>query len=43
VKVSGKPESTTKLAAKQRSTLALAIDAGGAGTADFDVDIKGPN
>jgi len=43
VKVSGKPESTAKLAAKQRSTLALALDAGGAGTANFDVDIKGPN
>ncbi|MBV8916527.1 alpha-2-macroglobulin family protein, partial [Bradyrhizobium sp.] len=43
VNVSGKPESTAKLAAKQRSTLALAIDASAAGTADFDVDIKGPD
>ena len=43
VKVSGNPAITTKLAAKQRSSMALGLDAGGAGTAQFDVDIKGPN
>ncbi len=43
VKVSGNPAITTKLAVKQRSSMALGLDAGGAGTAQFDVDIKGPN
>jgi uncharacterized protein YfaS (alpha-2-macroglobulin family) len=43
VKVSGNPIITTNLAAKQRSSMALGLDAGGAGTAQFDVDIKGPN
>jgi uncharacterized protein YfaS (alpha-2-macroglobulin family) len=44
VKISGNPSTTAKLAAKQRSSMALALDAsGGAGTAQFDVDIKGPN
>jgi alpha-2-macroglobulin len=44
VKVTGNPATTVKLAAKQRSTMALALDAvGGAGTAQLDVDIKGPN
>jgi uncharacterized protein YfaS (alpha-2-macroglobulin family) len=43
VKVSGNPAITTTLAAKQRSSMALGLDAGGAGTAQFDVDIKGPN
>jgi uncharacterized protein YfaS (alpha-2-macroglobulin family) len=44
VKVTGNPATTVKLAAKQRTSLALAIDAnGGAGTAQLDVDIKGPN
>ena len=43
VKVSGNPMTTTKLAAKQRSSMSLALDAGGAGTANIDVDIKGPN
>src|SRR6185369_5097416 len=28
---------------KQRTSMALALDAGGAGTANLDVDIKGPN
>jgi len=31
------------LAAKQRTSMALALDAGGAGKANLDVDIKGPN
>ncbi|MBR1210251.1 alpha-2-macroglobulin [Bradyrhizobium sp. JYMT SZCCT0180] len=43
VKVSGNPSTTVKLAAKQRTSMSLAIDGGGAGTAKFDVDIKGPN
>jgi hypothetical protein len=43
VKVSGNPGTTAKLAAKQRSSMSLALDAGGAGTANIDVDIKGPN
>jgi alpha-2-macroglobulin len=43
VKVSGNPAITTKLAAKQRTSMALGLDAGGAGTAQFDVDIRGPN
>ncbi len=43
VKVTGNPATTVKLAAKQRSSMSLALDAGGAGTANLDVDIKGPN
>jgi uncharacterized protein YfaS (alpha-2-macroglobulin family) len=43
VKVSGNPATTLKLAARQRSSMSLALDAGGAGTANFDVEIKGPN
>ncbi len=43
VKVSGNPATTVKLAAKQRTSMSLALDAGGAGTANLDVDIKGPN
>ncbi|MBR1270567.1 alpha-2-macroglobulin family protein [Bradyrhizobium sp. AUGA SZCCT0222] len=43
VKVSGNPSTTVKLAAKQRTSMSLAIDGGGAGTANLDVDIKGPN
>jgi uncharacterized protein YfaS (alpha-2-macroglobulin family) len=43
VKVTGNPATTVKLAQKQRTSLALALDAGGAGTANLDVDIKGPN
>jgi uncharacterized protein YfaS (alpha-2-macroglobulin family) len=43
VKVSGNPTTTVKLAAKQRSSMALALDAGGAGKANLDVDITGPN
>jgi alpha-2-macroglobulin len=43
VKVSGNPSTTVKLAAKQRTSMSLALDAGYAGTAQFDVDIKGPN
>jgi len=43
VKVSGSPIKTAKLAAKQRTSMSLALDAGGAGSAGIDVDIKGPN
>ncbi len=44
VKISGNPATTVKLAAKQRTSMALAVDAsGGAGTAQLDVDISGPN
>jgi alpha-2-macroglobulin len=43
VKVTGNPATTVKLAAKQRSSMALALDAAYAGTANLDVDIKGPN
>ncbi|HEU0148412.1 MAG TPA: alpha-2-macroglobulin [Bradyrhizobium sp.] len=43
VKVSGNPSVTMKLAAHQRSTTTLGLDASGTGTAQFDVDINGPN
>jgi alpha-2-macroglobulin len=43
VKVTGNPTTSVKLAAKQRTSMALAIDAAGAGTANLDVDITGPN
>src|SRR6202789_498761 len=42
VKLTGKPATTVKLAAKQRTQMSLALDAGGAGAAQLDVDIKGP-
>ncbi|THD73660.1 MAG: alpha-2-macroglobulin family protein [Bradyrhizobium sp.] len=43
VKLTGNPATTVKLAARQRTSLALALDAGGAGTANLDVDIRGPD
>src|SRR4051812_45383386 len=43
VKVTGNPATTVKLVAKQRTSMSLALDAGGAGPAQFDIDIKGPN
>jgi uncharacterized protein YfaS (alpha-2-macroglobulin family) len=43
VNVSGNPTTTAKLAAKQRTSMSMALDAGGAGQAGLDVDIKGPN
>lgn len=43
VKVSGNPATTLKLAAKQRGSAAFALDAAGAGTAQIDVAIAGPN
>src|SRR3982075_4568591 len=36
VKVTGSPATTVKLAAKQRTSMSLALDAGGAGTAQLD-------
>ncbi|WP_298254185.1 alpha-2-macroglobulin [Bradyrhizobium sp.] len=43
VKVGGNPVNTVKLAAKQRSSMSLALNANGSGSAALDVDIKGPN
>ena len=43
VKLTGNPATTMHLAAKQRSNVQLALDASGAGTSQFDVDITGPN
>ncbi|WP_439925323.1 alpha-2-macroglobulin family protein [Nitrobacter sp. JJSN] len=44
VKVTGNPATTVTLKAKQRSSMALALNAsGGSGTSQLDVDIKGPN
>lgn len=43
VRVSGNPITTVKLAAKQRSSMSLPLDASGTGTAQLDVDIRGPN
>src|SRR5437667_7862934 len=40
VKVTGNPITTVKLAGKQRTSMALALDAGGAGTASRDVARK---
>jgi hypothetical protein len=43
IKVSGNPTTTVTLAAHQRSSMVLALDTGGTGTAQLDVDINGPN
>ncbi len=43
VKVIGQPVITAKLAAHQRTSMSLALDALGAGPANLDVDVKGPN
>jgi hypothetical protein len=43
VKISGDPTATVMLAARQRGSMALALDAGGTGTAQLDVDIGGPS
>jgi alpha-2-macroglobulin len=43
VKVSGDASTTLKLDAKQRRSLTLALDGGGAGTAQLDVAVTGPN
>ncbi|MFN4935147.1 alpha-2-macroglobulin family protein [Bradyrhizobium sp.] len=43
VKVSGNANVTLKLAARQRASSTLPLDASGTGQAQLDVDIKGPN
>jgi len=43
LKVSGNAATTLKLNARQRSSMSIALDAGGAGKAELDVDINGPN
>ncbi|MBN8959504.1 MAG: alpha-2-macroglobulin family protein [Rhizobiales bacterium] len=43
VKVPGNATTVVNLKAKQRSSMALALDANGTGTAQIDVAIKGPN
>jgi uncharacterized protein YfaS (alpha-2-macroglobulin family) len=43
VKVSGNAAISVKLAAKQRASMSLLLDASRAGSAALDVDIKGPN
>jgi uncharacterized protein YfaS (alpha-2-macroglobulin family) len=43
VKLGGNAATTLKLAAKQRTSFAVGLDAAGAGRAQVDVDIKGPN
>jgi len=43
IKVPGNPVTTVNLKAKQRSSMSLALDAAGTGTAQIDVAIKGPN
>jgi hypothetical protein len=43
IKVSGNPTTTVTLAAHQRSSMVLALDTGGTGTAQLDVNINGPN
>ena len=43
VKVAGNPSATMKLVAHQRATTTLPLDASGTGTAQFDVDLSGPN
>ena len=43
VAVAGNGDTTLKLAAKQRSSMTLGLDASGTGTSQVDVAIKGPN
>ncbi|WP_407174242.1 alpha-2-macroglobulin family protein [Bradyrhizobium sp. STM 3562] len=43
VKIDGDPATTLHLAAKQRSSTTLALDGGGAGPAQIDVAVAGPN
>jgi uncharacterized protein YfaS (alpha-2-macroglobulin family) len=43
VRMTGNPATALKLAAKQRVSTTLPIEATGAGAAQFDVDIKGPD
>jgi alpha-2-macroglobulin len=43
VKMTGNPATNVRLAAKQRNSFSLALDATAAGQATLDVDIEGPN
>jgi uncharacterized protein YfaS (alpha-2-macroglobulin family) len=43
VRMTGNPSTTLRLAQKQRNTVALALDAVGAGAAQLEVNIRGPN
>ena len=43
VRFSGNPTTVLKLAARQRTSTALALDASGTGSAAIDVDIRGPD
>ncbi len=43
VRMTGNPSTTLRLAAKQRNTLAVSLDATGAGQAQLEVNIRGPN
>ncbi len=43
VKVGSNSATTVKLAARQRSSISLALDAAGTGTAAIDLSVKGPN
>ncbi len=43
VKLTGNPATVLRLDSRQRNTVAVALDAGGAGAAALNVDIKGPN
>ena len=43
VRMTGNPSTTLRLAAKQRNTVAVNLDATGAGAAQLEVNIRGPN
>lgn len=43
IKLSGVPATVMRLQPRQRNSVQVSLDAGGAGTARLDVDIKGPN
>ena len=43
VRMTGNPSTTLRLAAKQRNTVAVSLDATGAGPAQLEVNIRGPN
>ncbi|TAK50217.1 MAG: alpha-2-macroglobulin family protein [Xanthobacteraceae bacterium] len=43
VKIDGAASTTLKLATRQRASFAVSLDAAGAGRAEIDVEIRGPN
>jgi uncharacterized protein YfaS (alpha-2-macroglobulin family) len=43
VRMTGNPQTTLRLAAKQRNTVTVSLDAAGAGVAQLEVNIRGPN